>query len=195
MILFVILHIAICDIKHYDMKQGQNNMKPQDVVVLLKIIASDSDFWQQADLAKSLNMSQSEVSQCVARLKYSGLLDSGGKKVMRLSLLDFLKNGIALVFPQKPGAIVRGIPTAHSANPLKKIITSSEVFVWPSANGKVKGQAIQPLYKSIVNVVENDERFYQLLTLVDALRVGRAREKEYAVIELSNRILHESPSY
>jgi len=174
------------------MKQGQYNMKPQDVVVLLKIIADDTDIWQQAELAKSLSMSQSEVSQCVARLKFSGLLDQSGKKVMRLGLLDFLKSGIAFVFPQKPGAIVRGIPTAHSANPLKNLINGKEVFVWPSANGKIKGQAIQPLYKSIVEVVENDKKFYCLLALVDTLRVGRAREKEFAVMELSNILLNES---
>ena len=73
------------------MKQIQYLMKPQDVVILLKIIAVDSDQWQQKSIADELKMSQSEVSQSVARSKFAGLLDGSGKKVMRLALLDFLQ--------------------------------------------------------------------------------------------------------
>jgi hypothetical protein len=172
------------------MKQIQYCMKPQDVVILLKIIAIESDQWQQKPLAEALKMSQSEVSQSVARSKYAGLLDGSGKKVMRLALMDFLQYGLAYVFPQKTGSMVRGILTAHSAPPLNTIIQSSELFVWPSAKGKARGQSIMPLYPSVVDAVEQDEKLYQLLSLVDALRVGRARERESAIIELKKRILH-----
>lgn len=165
-------------------------MKPQDVVILLKIIALNSVNWQQKPLAESLKMSQSEVSQSVARSKYSGLLDGESKKVSRLAFMDFLQYGLALIFPQKPGPIARGIPTAHSAPPLNTHIQSNEIFVWPSAKGKVRGQSILPLYPSIVEAIESDEKFYQLLTLVDALRVGRARERKLAITELKLRILH-----
>ena len=44
------------------MRQSQYSMKPQDVVVLLKVIALNNDNWQQIPLAHSLKMSQSEVS-------------------------------------------------------------------------------------------------------------------------------------
>jgi hypothetical protein len=172
------------------MKQIQNNMKPQDVVILLKIIAGNSEHWQQQPLADALKMSQSEVSQSVARSKYTGLLEGSGKKVMRLAFMDFLQYGLAYVFPQKPGPIVRGVPTAHSAPPLNNIIQSNELFVWPSAKGKARGQSIVPLYPSVVEAVEHDETLYQLLALADALRVGRARERELSIDELKRRILH-----
>jgi len=100
------------------MRRSQNSMKPQDVVVLLKIIALNNDNWQQIPLAQSLKMSQSEVSQSVARSKFAGLLDDSSKRVMRQALFDFLQYGLVVVFPAKPGAVVRGIPTAHSAAPL-----------------------------------------------------------------------------
>jgi DNA-binding Lrp family transcriptional regulator len=180
------LHIAIYDI----MKQYQSTMKPQDVVILLKIIAGNSEQWQQKSLADELKMSQSEVSQSVARSKYSGLLDGTGKKVMRLALMDFLQYGIVYVFPQKPGSIVRGVLTAHSALPLSSIIQSNELYVWPSAKGNARGQSIFPLYPSVVDAIKYDEKLYQLLALVDALRVGRAREKELALNELKKRILY-----
>lgn len=170
------------------MAKLQNSMKPQDVVILLKIIALNNDNWQQLPLAHSLRMSQSEVSQSVARSKYAGLLDDSGKRVMRQALNDFLQYGLAVVFPAKPGAIVRGMPTAHSAPPLSLEISSGENYVWPFAMGAIRGHGITPLYSSVPQAVLNDDRLYELLSLVDALRVGKAREKNLAVQELNIRI-------
>ena len=170
------------------MRQSQYSMKPQDVVVLLKVIALNNDNWQQIPLAYSLKMSQSEVSQSVARSKYAGLLDDNGKKVMRQALYDFLQYGLAVVFPAKPGAVVRGIPTAHSAEPLIKEISSGEKYVWPFAKGNVRGHGITPLYATVPQAALDDEQLHALLALADALRVGKAREKKIAVQELKNRI-------
>lgn len=164
------------------------NMKPQDVVILLKIIALKNNKWQQLPLAKSLKMSQSEVSQSVARSKYADLLDTSGKLVMRQTLMDFLQYGLAVAFPAKPGAVVRGIPTAHSVTPLKNEIQSSEAYVWPYANGNVRGHGIPPLYETVPLAVIEDENLHALLALADALRLGKAREKNIAVLELKNRI-------
>jgi len=170
------------------MGKNQNSMKPQDIVILLKIIALNNDNWQQLPLAFSLRMSQSEVSQSVARSKFAGLLDDTGKRVMRQALVDFLQYGLAVVFPVKPGAIVRGIPTAHSAAPLNQKINSGEKYVWPFAMGNVRGHGITPLYTSVPQAAMEDERLYELLSLVDALRVGKARERNLAFQELNRRI-------
>jgi hypothetical protein len=163
-------------------------VKPQDIVVLLKIIALNTDQWQQIPLALSLKMSQGEVSQSVARSKYADLLDFTGKQVMRQSLMDFLQYGLAVVFPAKPGAMVRGIPTAHSAAPLKNEIESGDDYVWPHAQGQVRGQGITPLYSTVPDAALEDEALYELLALTDALRVGRARERHLAIQELKRRI-------
>ena len=170
------------------MRRSQNSMKPQDVVVLLKIIALNNDNWQQIPLAQSLKMSQSEVSQSVARSKFAGLLDDSSKRVMRQALFDFLQYGLAVVFPAKPGAVVRGIPTAHSTAPLNKEISSGEDYVWPFAKGNIRGHGITPLYATVPQAALNDEQLHALLALADALRVGKAREKNMAVQELKNRI-------
>jgi hypothetical protein len=45
------------------------------------------------------------------------------------------------------------------------------------------------LYPSVVDAVQNDEKLHELLALVDAIRVGRAREREIAIKELKQRIL------
>src|SRR5690606_14455537 len=119
--------------------------------------------WNQKPLAESLAMSQSEISKSVARSRYAGLLDPSGKNVRKLALLDFLKYGIAVVFPQQPGAVVRGIPTAHSAPPLNKTIQSSGHYVCPSGKGTLRGQSIVPLYPSVVEAVQKDKELHELL--------------------------------
>ncbi len=172
------------------MKTQQITMSPQDIVVLLKIIAYGDEVWFQKPMANALCMSQSEVSKSLARSKYAGLLDSKGKIVFKAALFDFLQYGIRYVFPQHPGALVRGIPTSHSASPLNKCIQSLEMYVWPSGKGTVKGQSIIPLFPSVIEAVKNDSLLYELLSLVDALRVGKAREREIALEELKVRLLN-----
>jgi hypothetical protein len=169
------------------MKIQNQQLKPQDILLLLKIISQGNPKWNQKPIAEALGMSQSEVSESVSRSKYSGLLDPTGKMVMKLALLEFIQYGLRYVFPQQPGPILRGVPTAHSASPLKEQIQSSEAYVWPYGKGKVRGQSIVPLYPSVPEAALKDEKLHELLALVDALRVGRAREKELAMVELRRR--------
>ena len=169
------------------MKAQQVTMKPQDILLLLKIVSLSEDSWNQKPIAIALGMSQSEVSESVARSKYAGLLDTKGKKVMRLALFEFLQYGLRYVFPQKPGPVVRGVPTSHSASPLNKTIQSTEHYVWPYGKGTVRGHSIIPLYKSAPEAALKDEKLHELLALTDALRVGRARERTLAIVELKKR--------
>lgn len=171
------------------MKAQQQVMKPQDVLLLLKIASLNSKPWKQKEIAEALFMSQSEISESVSRSKYAGLLDPKGKNVMKLALMEFIQYGLRYVFPQKPGPVVRGITTAHSASPIKEHIQSTENYVWPYGKGTVRGHSIIPLYPSVPEAALNDKKLYELLVLVDALRVGRAREKEIAIQELNLRLL------
>lgn len=170
------------------MQNKQQIISPHDIVILLKISTYGQNTWQQMLLASELGISQSEISKSLNRSKYAGLLDSSGKKVMKLALMDFLQFGLPYAFPQRPGPIVRGVATAHSASPLKDHIQSTEHYVWPYGKGTVRGQSIIPLYPSVPEAALKDEKLHELLALVDALRVGRAREKVQAVIELKKRL-------
>ena len=171
------------------MRLQQQIISPQDIVVLLKIITYGKEPWYQVPLAEELFISQAEVSRSLARSKFAGLLDPASKHVFKLALMEFLQYGIRYVFPQRPGAIVRGIPTAHSAMPLKEVIQSEENYVWPSGKGTMRGQSIIPLYPSVVDAVRADPKLYELLALVDTLRVGRAREKKLAIELLTERVM------
>jgi DNA-binding Lrp family transcriptional regulator len=166
-------------------------MRPQDVPILLKILSCDASGmqWQMKDLAGGLGISPSEVSESLNRSHLAGLIDLRKTKVNRHALLEFLQKGISYVFPQQPGPIVRGVKTAHSASPLNKKISSDDSYVWAYPEGNERGQAIEPLYPTLVKAALQDPYLYQALGLVDALRVGRVREKEIAAKELEKLIL------
>lgn len=168
-----------------------NGMRPQDVVVLVKIIAIGNDEWRNIDIANAIYLSPSEVSEALNRCKIAGLIDSKKRKVNINSFIEFLVFGLKYVFPTEPGAVVKGIPTAHSASPVKEQISSgADVYVWPYAKGSHRGQAIEPLYKTLPKVVEADKVFYELLAIIDTIRVDRVRETEIAVDELNKRLKH-----
>jgi len=169
------------------MQYRQQIMSPHDIVILLKIVSYGNQTWFQKPLASALGISQSEVSKSLNRSKYAGLLHPDGKTVMKLALMDFLQYGLRYVFPQKPGPVVRGIPTSHSAAPLNKYIQSTENYVWPYGKGNLRGHSIMPLYPSVPEAALKDQQLWELLSLADALRVGRARERDLAIIELKKR--------
>jgi hypothetical protein len=169
------------------MKSENHQIKPQDVLLLLKLVSDNNPNWNQKPVAEDLGLSQSEVSEAVARCKYAGLLAPDGKTVMRMSLFEFLQYGLRYVFPQKPGAVVRGLATSHSASPLKELIQSNEAYVWPYGKGNVRGHSIVPLYPSVPEAALKDSSLHELLALTDALRIGRAREKELSLEILKKR--------
>lgn len=178
-----------------------NGMRSQDVAVLLAIIAKHRTGWdregfrvihkkpypQNKDLADLLQISTAEISGSLRRSAYAGLLDIATKEVFMQALLEFLRYGIRYVFPIKAGALVRGVPTAHSAEPLRSKLTFQEEMVWEHSEGSVRGQALAPLFGSIPAIAHKDKLLYELLALTDSLRVGGAREKELAIKELEDR--------
>ena len=157
-----------------------NGMRPHDIVILLKIVAKGSAPWQNKDLAAELMISPSEISESLNRSMLAGLIDGTRKKVLKGALLEFLNHGLRYVFPQQPGALVRGLPTAHSAPVAKDSFISEAPYVWPYAQGEIMGQAIESLYPTVPEAARQDSRFYDLVALCDILRVGNTREIKFA---------------
>lgn len=166
-------------------------MRPQDVPILLKIISFEraNINWKMKDLARDLGISPSEISESLNRSYHADLIDYYKRHVFRLALHEFVVYAIRYVFPQRPGPMIRGMRTAHSAPPINKVIRSSDNYVWPDTEGDARGQAIKPLYPTLVRASKQDEFLYAGLALIDALRVGRVREKNIAKEELEKMIL------
>jgi hypothetical protein len=95
------------------------------------------------------------------------------------------------VFPAKPGAMTRGVPTAFAAPMLKSLLVSGGqyIYVWPFAHGSDMGQSVPPLFRSVPEAVQKDDGLYEYLSLVDAIRLGNQREAGLAGKRLSERLL------
>lgn len=162
-------------------------LKPQDVVVLLKLVSRAE--WTYPKIAVELAMSPSEVHASVKRAMQAGLMDAS-RAVNRSALLEFLVHAVKYVFPPERGGMTRGLPTAHSASPLRSHFrsTSEAPTVWADPEGTMRGEELRPLYPTVPKAARADADLYEWLALVDAVRAGRARERELAVTELRKRL-------
>jgi len=184
-------------------------MKSQDLVILLKLVSLEQaegnalageashheEPYSARGLESALGISKTEVNASINRSVASGLAvknrGSGQANPNRRNLYNFAVHGLKFVFPAKPGAMTRGIPTAFAAAPLKNLLISAGeyIYVWPYAKGKDMGQAVDPLFKSVPQAIQKDERLYEYLALIDALRLGNQREAGLAAERLSERLL------
>lgn len=57
----------------------------------------------------------------------------------------------------------------------------------------MRGTSLTPLYPGAPELVHSAPELYRALALVDALRIGRARERSRAA-ELLRKIIREEPS-
>ena len=167
-------------------------LKPQDILVLLKLISVGRNDWSYNSLSVSLGMSPSEVHAAVRRSLAAGLAVRDDDTIFPniRNLEEFLIHGLKYVFVPDRGELSRGIPTLYAAAPLrgKYSHTDEPPPVWPDPTGIVRGMAFSPLYKSAPIAAREDHGLYELLVLVDALRGGRAREREAAAAEIKDRL-------
>ena len=167
-------------------------LKPQDVLVLLKLIAIQKKEWSYNGLSVELGMSPSEVHAAGQRALAAQLaVKRAGSLVPNVrNLEEFLLHGIRYAFFPEWGGLTRGMPTLFAANPLAaRIVPSAEpVPVWPDPEGEVYGSSFSPLYKSVPKAARVDAALYELLVLVDAIRGGKARERNMGVKEIQVRL-------
>lgn len=162
------------------------------MVVLLKLAALKDASWSYPKLAVELAMSPSEVHASVRRATQAGLIHAADRSLNRSALLEFLVHAVKYVFPPERGGVTRGLPTAHSAPPLRahfrEAASAALPTVWADPEGTTRGEQLEPLYRSVPRAARADANLYEWLALVDAVRAGRARERELAVKEMRRRL-------
>lgn len=164
-------------------------MRPQDVVILLKLATIHHQDWQYRDLSASLFISISEISAALNRSAIAGLYSPHSRTVKRTAMMEFIQFGVRYVFPQIPGPIVTGIPTAHAHSFYRDLLISDQTYVWPCSEGTERGQAILPLHAGVPQAAMADPLLYKLLASIDVLRIGRPREIKIAIAELKTHLL------
>jgi len=172
-------------------------LKPQDVVVLIKLLEYGEKRPPYARIARDLFLSVSEVHAAVQRAKRARLLTGTEPHVIpnKSALEEFLIHGVKYAFPPERGELTRGVPTGYAAEPLKSHISAGtdDPPVWPFAEGKTRGYSFAPLYKTVPQAALRDPYLYEMLALIDALRDGRTRERHIAEEEIKTRL--QSPKH
>ena len=171
--------------------------KSQDVVVALALVAlnrAQEKRLPYEQLGKILGISGAEAFKATRRLVDAGLVDAEGNRPLLAHLRDYVIRGVPYAFPGKLGAPIRGVPTAWAAPMLGAMLPQGADLppVWPWAEGKVRGYSVEPLFPSVPQAVQNLPSLYPMLALVDALRIGRSRDRAIARDELERSLMHDS---
>lgn len=164
--------------------EKQPYLRPQDIVVAIKIaLLHDRDITFPM-LGAELNISVSEAFNSVNRLNASRLVrkDTQAVHPNKPGILEFLIHGVKYAFPAQFGPPTRGMLTALDATELKGEFAPSPDtrYVWPDSKGTDKGISILPFYPKVPIAAQLDPDLYRVLALIDVIRSGAARERTRA---------------
>ena len=167
-------------------------LRPQDVVVLLRLSLAQDSVPAYAALAGELKLTASEIHAGVERAVAAQLArkDAAGRPAVLLEPLRlFVQHGVRYCFPATRGEMTRGMATSYAAAPLKALIVqpNEPPPVWPHKLGTLRGAAFYPLYPTVPEAALANPALYELLVLVDAVRGGSLRERALAIAELDKR--------
>lgn len=168
-------------------------LRPQDLVVLLRLALPFEPAPSYAALGTELGITASEAHAAVERAVAARLAtktSDGKPQAIRTALRQFLQHGARYCFPASQGGLTRGVPTGYAASPLNKQIRPGKdpPPVWPWKNGTTRGLAFYPLYPSVPEAAARNPPLGELLALFDAVRGGSAREQALAVALLEERL-------
>jgi len=115
-------------------------------------------------------------------------------RVHSRNLAEFAVHGAKYAFAPDRLPVAVGVPTSHSAPAFAGVFApGSDDWVWPHPNGTARGQGLEPLHPSAPFAAMQDAKLYEMLSLFDALRVGRARERGMALKRLPLLIYPDGP--
>lgn len=173
------------------MKSQPLSLRPHDVCILLQFAVSPELTFRE--LAHRVGISLGEAHNSTSRLAVARLVPPGGGPVNEPACFEFLVNGVPYAFPGELGPEMRGVPTAHSG-PLLRDQLPGDLVVWPSSIGETRGLSLVPLCRSAPQTSASNPELYGWLTVVDALRIGRARDRRLARDLLGGRLLSRKES-
>jgi hypothetical protein len=163
----------------------QPTLRPSDLVVACQLALTPAA--QFLELANSSGISAGECHNAVRRLRLARILLADERRPATEVLHSFLTHGAPFAFPPVLGARSIGTATAHSSPSFRALVDAAEGFVWPDAAGASRGQSLIPLFPGAPSLPDRNQPLYDLLTIVDALRIGTTRVRKIAAEMLAER--------
>ena len=146
-------------------------LKGQDLVVLAALMGGEASHEPYSGLGRRTCLSASEAYASVKRLLAATLL-GGDRRVCKRNALEFLIHGLRYAAPVAEGAFA----------------STGMKPVWRSPDGEVFGQAFEPLYETVPLAATKDRALYDRLAVLDMLRGGRLRERQFAESKLEEML-------
>jgi len=179
-------------------------LKSQDLVVLVRLLLAENrtEPTTYPSLSSWTGLSASECHAAVKRLHRSGLTSAALQntsifdwQVIRPAADEFTTHALRYLWPIELAGEQRGIPTGTAVEGLNEgelSVHEADRWVWPSARGTDRGQAIKPLYPTLPEKVGNDSLFHQSLAALDLARSPLARLRKLGQQWIQTRLLRRS---
>ncbi len=157
-------------------------LRASDIASLLYLRLHPADSY--GAMAERLGISRSTAHESVRRL-VQGRLAHESRRAMALvadgPALDFLSYGVPYAFVPETVPAARGVVTGLRALAESRSTAFSGLeLVWPSKLDDARGIGVAPLVPAAPDLPFRDPPLYRQLALVDALRLGDARDREVA---------------
>lgn len=169
-------------------------MRGNDLLPLLGLLRQTSESpWTVRSLADELHLPPAAVQRSLARLDETPAYDAVRRRVNRSATEELLRHALPFVAPARIGGLTRGVPTAWAAPALSPRFGAVDELppVWPASKGKVRGLAVEPLHPAAVDLARSDPWMYEMLALLDGVRVGDARVRGVAQELLHERLMED----
>lgn len=167
-------------------------VKAPDIYVLSALVANEGE-WTYRSFADRLHVPHPVVQRALDRARAADLYSAERRRVHLPHFEEFAVHALRFVAPAPLGALAPGILAAWAAEPMAGAIRSSGEDpppVWPHAQGRVRGQAIEPLHLAAPEAVEDWPRLGAILAILDSLRAGDPRVRKVAE-DLLSKMLRE----
>jgi hypothetical protein len=168
------------------------SLKPQDILVACKLYSLEEGAvdYTYASLGRDVGLSPSEAHSSAERCRRAALL-TPNNVLLRRNLRDLLVVAVPRVYYATRGGLADGTPTSvHAPVLLGKVALAQPTIVpvvWPGA-GRDRGESLSPIYSTVPVACRADPLLYELMALVDVLRVGAASERA-AATELLDKMM------
>ena len=173
-----------------------NRLTGRDVAVAVALHVLREASSPNTEAAWALGLAAPRVSESIRRLVANKVYLRSRRTIVPVRLRDLLLDGVPWLFPIAPGEVARGVPTAHAGPVLREQLVFDQAYVWPSVeDDDAEGLSIEPLHPGVARTVRTLPAAYELLSLADAMRVGRARERNLAAVALRERLADRRPAF
>ena len=168
------------------------------VACKLFALGETGQYWTYASVAAAVEISTSEVHDALKRCRSAQLVVPMRETeiVSKKHFYDLLVFAVPRIFYAVRGGLDLGWPTGVQLptllpsfeglrpEPLKDALP----LVWPDPKGTTRGETLLPIYPSVPEAARKDAGLYELLALIDVVRLGDLKHKKKAMELLAKRI-------